>query len=166
MTSARLSRVIHETVSVIRSAGPLCTQHILRSVFGKTVVGQQEPLIGKAGTKRPGTIRQFLRQLVNTVEYRYPKFSMVVNHHSSLSKAKRDKASSVRGSFRRRITRYAAQCCLYVNERCADTRLPFFKCSHSTVLLPDRTEQLPLYGSQAVGRDRDLIQPVLVASVI
>ena len=66
----------------------------------------------------------------------------------------------MRGSFRRRITRYAAQCCLYVNERCADTRLPFFKCSHSTVLLPDRTEQLPLYGSQAVGRDRDLIQPV------
>jgi hypothetical protein len=61
----------------------------LRSVFRKTVIGEQELAIGKAGTQRPGTINELLDKLVETIDNTDAKRAMVMYHLSSLSKDKK-----------------------------------------------------------------------------
>jgi hypothetical protein len=62
---------------------------LLGSVFRKTVVGEEQFLICKTGAKRPGTISELLDKLIKTLDITYGKYSMVVNHPSSLSKGKK-----------------------------------------------------------------------------
>ena len=89
ITSRRLSRVIHETVSDSICRPSLYTAYSCAPSSEKLSLAKESPLIGKAGTKRPGTISELFDKLVKTVDNTYGKRSMVVNHPASLSKGKK-----------------------------------------------------------------------------
>jgi hypothetical protein len=46
-------------------------------------------VIGKAGTQRPGTIRELFDKRGKIIDHRDAKHTLVVNHPSSLSKDKK-----------------------------------------------------------------------------